>query len=537
MNNGMVEIPRVVPIQMIQNEMGMLGVVESYKHSPFVYERFYFMTDLARGSRRGGHAHKTLRQVLICLRGSGTIDVRSTREAYTFQLQSCDEALVLPPGYWRDLYDFSDDALVGALASANYDEADYIRDWEAYALWDRAPAQTPVPYLDLARYATAVGHRVVDAMRRVVFSGQFIGGNEVTNFETSFAAYCDTTHAVGVGNGLQALTLSLRAAGIGRGDEVILPANSFIATALAVIEAGAIPVLVDVEASTGLICVTSTAAAITERTAAIIPVHLYGHPCDMDGLAEAVDGRDILILEDACQAHGALYKGRRCGSLGGAAAFSFYPTKNLGAVGDGGAVTTNDAAFAARVRLAGNYGSERKYEHVAIGTNSRLDPVQAAALGVKLPYLERWNATRAIYAEIYRHELQNLPYLILPHVHHWAMPVWHVFPVRVPANYRAAFIAHMAREGIGTNIHYPIPIHLQPCFRAYGWGVGSFPVTEQLAGELVSLPLDPTHTPEEIDRVVEAVRAFFLEAVEPVTRTAAMSLAIQGAEPAGERGA
>jgi dTDP-4-amino-4,6-dideoxygalactose transaminase len=436
-------------------------------------------------------------------------------------LQSCNEALVLPPGYWRDLYDFSDDVLIGALASANYDEDDYIRDWHTYELWDREQLKTSVPYLDLSRYAGMVGNRVTDAMRRVVFSGQLIGGDEVRNFEAAFANYCGTSNAVGVGNGLQALTLALRAAGIGRGDQVILPANTFIATALAVIEAGATPVLVDVEARTGLISVAATAAAINARTAAIIPVHLYGHPCDMDGLAEAVSGRDILMLEDACQAHGALYKGRRCGSLGGAAAFSFYPTKNLGAIGDGGAVTTGDPAFAARVRLAGNYGSERKYEHVAIGTNSRLDPIQAAALSVKLPYLEAWNKTRAVYADFYLHELRNLPHLILPYVHPWATPVWHVFPVRVPAEDRAAFVAHLADNGIGTNIHYPIPIHLQECFRERGWGVGSFPVTEMLAAELVSLPLDPTHTPAEIERVVQVIREFYLEAAEPVFLRAA----------------
>jgi dTDP-4-amino-4,6-dideoxygalactose transaminase len=527
MNTDPQEIPRLIPIQSVRDASGTLGIIESFRHSPFGYARFYFMTDLGRGARRGGHAHKALRQAIICLRGSGTIDLRTPRDSYKFRLTCCEEALIVPPGYWRDLYDFSDDALLGTLASETYEESDYIRDWSSYADWHRAKRSAPIPYLDLSRHgALPTGHEVADAIRRIVFSGQFIGGAEVASFEQAFAAYCDTSHAVGVGNGLQALSLALRAADIGRGDEVILPANTFIATALAVIEASATPVLVDVEAATGLISIPAIAAAITPRTAAVIPVHLYGHPCDMDALLEAVTGRDILVLEDACQAHGSLYKGRRCGSLGDMAAFSFYPTKTLGAVGDGGAVTTNDPDFAARVRLAGNYGSQTKYQHAVIGTNSRLDPVQAAVLSVKLRYLESWNATRQDYADMYLRELSDLPGLRLPYVHDWATPVWHVFPIHVPAAEREAFVAHMTRQGIGTSIHYPTPIHLQECFRPFGWGVGSFPVAERLAAEQVSLPLDPTHTRHEIQRVIAAVRAFFAEpnlalAVEPLSEDVA----------------
>lgn len=512
---GEVEVPDVVPIQMIPGKTGTLGIVESRTHGRFSYERFYFLTGLSTGSERGAHAHKHLRQILICLRGAVTVELKTPRSTQTFRLASFDEALVLPPGYWRNLTDFSPDALIGVLASAAYDEDDYIRDWAAFADWDRRRHTTAVPYLDLARYAPMVGHAVASAMREAAMSGQLIGGREVAGFEQAFANYCTAAHAVGVGNGLQALTLALRAAGVGPGDEVILPANTFIATALAVVEAGATPVLVDVEAETGLISVDAVQRALTERTAAIIPVHLYGHPADMDRLAALTSCRPIFMLEDAAQAHGALYKGRRCGALGHAAAFSFYPTKNLGAMGDAGAVTTNDPALAARIRLAGNYGSDVKYEHAVIGTNSRLDPVQAAALRVKLPCLDRWNATRAAYAQTYLRALSGLPGLMLPVVHEWASPVWHVFAVRITGGRRPQFLEHMRQCGIGTNIHYPRPIHLQECFKHLGLRRGSFPVSEMLADQLVSLPLDPTHRPAEIRRVIDAVQAFFAKAPAP----------------------
>jgi len=503
------ELPQVVPIQSIYRPDGTLGVIESYRHSPFSYARFYFLTNLAEDSARGEHAHKTLRQVFVCLRGAVTIDIRTPSETRSFRLDAPDRALILPPGYWRHLHGFAEGTLVGVLASANYDETDYLRNWNDYTAWHAARRRKTVPYLDLARYAPLVGHRMADAMREVVVSGQLIGGPQVQDFERAFAAYCGTEEAIGVGNGLQALTLALRAYGIGPGDEVILPANTFIATAFAVLEAGAVPVLVDVEEATGLISVAATRTAITEKTAAIIPVHLYGHPADMDALVELVRNRQIMLLEDACQAHGARYKGRRCGALGDAAAFSFYPTKNLGALGDAGAVTTGDRRLAERIRLAGNYGSQQKYEHVTFGTNSRLDPLQAAALKVKLPHLDGWNARRADHATRYLAGLAGLYGLALPHVHAWAEPVWHVFPVRVAGGRRDALIAHLTAQGIGTNIHYPKPIHLQDCFRKRGWKHGNFPVSERLAQQLVSLPLDPTHTADEIDRVIVAVREFF----------------------------
>jgi dTDP-4-amino-4,6-dideoxygalactose transaminase len=286
-----------------------------------------------------------------------------------------------------------------------------------------------------------------------------------------------------------------------------VPAHTFVATAMAVEDVGAEVVLVDVEADTGLMDVARLESAIGARTRAVIPVHLYGQAVDMDGLARAVGGLDIRILEVACQAHGARYKGRRCGSLGDAAAYSFYPTKNLGALGDGGALATGSADLAERVRMLANYGSAEKYDHRVLGRNSRLDPLQAAVLAVKLDRLDAWNARRGQLALRYFMGLAGVRGVELPAVRGWAEPVWHVFAIRAPG-VRDALQAHLAANGVGTNIHYPTPVHLQPCY-AGRWRKGQFPVAEALADSLLSLPLDPTHTDREIDFVIDRVREFF----------------------------
>jgi dTDP-4-amino-4,6-dideoxygalactose transaminase len=398
--------------------------------------------------------------------------------------------------------------VVIVLASEEYDEADYIRDHDDFRRWDAGQEPvTAVPYLDLARTSRAIGAEMELAMRRVMKSGWLIGGPEVDRFGARFAAYCGAAEMVGLGNGLDALTLALKAWGIGPGDEVIVPAHTFIASALAVDAAGATPVLVDVEPDTGLMDMARVAAAIGERTRAVMPVHLYGHPADMDGLATVIGGRDIRVLEDACQAHGALYKGRRCGGLGDAAAFSFYPTKNLGALGDGGALTTGNPATAEQVRMLANYGSREKYRHEIMGRNSRLDPLQAAVLDVKLDRLDAWNARRGELALRYVAGLSDVRGLDLPPVRGWARPVWHVFPVRAPGA-RDALQAFLAERGVGTNIHYPTPVHLQACY-AGRWSEGEFPAAEALAKSVLSLPLDAMHTDREIDFVISRVREFF----------------------------
>jgi dTDP-3-amino-3,4,6-trideoxy-alpha-D-glucose transaminase len=366
-----------------------------------------------------------------------------------------------------------------------------------------------VPYIDLTRYSAALAVELDDALWSVIRSGLFIGGPAVEAFERAFARYCEAGCAVGVGNGYQALVLALRARSIGPGDEVIVPANTFPGTAIAVTEAGATPVLVDAEEDTGMIDVAQAAAAVTPRTRAIIPVHLYGHPADMDPLRAIADKHDLFLLEDACQAHGARYKGRRCGSLGDAAAFSFYPTKNLGALGDAGAVVTNDEMLAGTVRQLSNYGWTTKYYHQMFGTNSRLDPIQAAILSVKLPRIDGWHDRRRAHAARYFDGLGDLDGLALPVARSWAEPVWHAFPVLVRGGWRDDLRAALVAAGIGSNIHYPVPVHFQECYADRGWRRGAFPVSERRADEQLSLPLDAMHSEDEIDRTIHAVRRVF----------------------------
>ncbi|HUO21241.1 MAG TPA: DegT/DnrJ/EryC1/StrS family aminotransferase [Caulobacteraceae bacterium] len=495
-------------LQTIPMANGVLGVAEVGRHIGFPVHRAYYIRDVPSGQSRGGHGHKALRQGFICLRGSVRLTLIKAGVSHVVELNQPSRAAVVSPGCWRDLSDFSEDSVVIVLASDAYDEADYIRDYADFLRWEagREPARA-VPYLDLARGTRALGPELELAMRRVTRSGRLVGGEEVSAFEHRFADYCGAAAMVGVGNGLDALTLALRAWNIGPGDEVIAPAHTFVATALAIDAVGATPVLVDVEPDTGLLDLERTAAAIGPRTRAIVPVHLYGHPVDMDGLTALIGGRDIKLLEDACQAHGARYKGRRCGGLGDAAAFSFYPTKNLGALGDGGALVTHNADLADRVRMLANYGSHERYRHDLLGCNSRLDPLQAAVLDVKLGHLDDWNARRSELALRYMAGLSDVAGLHLPAVRPWAEPVWHVYPVRAPGR-RDALQAFLAERHIGTNIHYPIPVHLQPCY-AGRWAPGDFPVAESLGGSLLSLPLDPTHTNQEIDLVIARVREFF----------------------------
>ena len=498
----------LVELQTIPMENGILGVAEVSKHIGFPIHRAYYIRDVPTGESRGAHGHRSLRQCFLCLRGSFTLSISRDGRTETVVLDRPNLAAVVPAGAWRDLSHFSHDSVVIVLASDEYDEADYIRKHDDFLRFDSGDEPvTAVPYLDLSRTSHSLGAEMELAMRRVVRSGHLIGGAETARFEEKFAAYCETDHMVGLGNGLDALTIALRAWGIGPGDQVIVPAHTFVATAMAVDDVGAEVVLVDVEPDTGLMDMGQVDAAITDRTRAIIPVHLYGQPVDMDGLLAAIDGRDVKILEDACQAHGARYKGRRVGGLGDAAAFSFYPTKNLGALGDGGALVTQFADVADGVRTIANYGSVQKYRHEVLGRNSRLDPLQAAVLDVKLDRLDAWNARRGQLALRYFLGLANVRGVELPAVRGWSQPVWHVFAIRAPG-VRAELQAFLAENGVGTNIHYPVPVHLQPCYDGR-WKPGQFPVAEMLAESVLSLPLDPSHSDREIDFVIEKVKAFF----------------------------
>jgi len=412
----------------------------------------------------------------------------------------------------------------------------------------------PIPFLDLQATYQELQADLDAAYRRVMASGWYILGEEVERFEADWAAYCGAAHGIGVASGLDALHLALRACDIGPGDEVIVPTHTFIATWLAVTQAGATPVPVEPDARTYNLDPARIAAAITPRTRALLPVHLYGQPADLDPILAIARRHGLRVIEDAAQAHGARYKGRRLGAHGDAVAWSFYPGKNLGAFGDGGAVTTHDAELAARLRRLRNYGSDRKYVHEVPGYNSRLDPLQAAFLGVKLRHLDAWNDRRRALAAAYLTGLADVGLgdtgpvdagpndtarvdagpndtrlveagpddttgvdadltdtpppatgLTLPAVPPWAEPVWHLFVIRHPQ--RDALQRHLTAAGIGTLIHYPQPPHQQPAYAGTPLAAASHPLASRLVSEVLSLSMGPHLTATAVAEVIDQVRA------------------------------
>jgi dTDP-4-amino-4,6-dideoxygalactose transaminase len=369
----------------------------------------------------------------------------------------------------------------------------------------KPPKHPNVPFVDLGAQYRTIATEINQAISKVIEQTDFILGREVRLFEEEFAAFCDAPYAIGVDSGTSALELALRAFDIGTADEVITAANSFIASALGISHAGATPVLVDVDPYTYTLDVKAIERAVTRRTKAIIPVHLYGHPAHMDPIRQLADKHGLAVIEDACQAHGARYKGKRVGSLGHAAAFSFYPGKNLGAYGDGGIVVTNDRKVAKRLEMLRNYGQKEKYQHLFRGYNRRLDTMQAAILRVKLKYLEKWNAARRWNANLYQKHLQGSG-VIVPGEAGGAEAVWHLYVVRT--EHRDALKEHLAGQGIQVGIHYPVPIHLQPAYEDLGHKRGDFPVAEAYADRILSLPMYAELASEQIERVSSAISEF-----------------------------
>ncbi|MCR4596339.1 MAG: DegT/DnrJ/EryC1/StrS family aminotransferase [Lachnospiraceae bacterium] len=374
-----------------------------------------------------------------------------------------------------------------------------------------------IPFVSFRPMEQELDKDLREAFDRVLTNSWYILGKEDTAFEESFAQFCGTKYCVGVGNGLEALELSLKALGVGPGDEVIVPSNTYIATVLAITYVGALPVLVEPDIRTYNIDPSLIEQAITDKTRAIMPVHLYGQPCDMDPIMEIAHRHNLYVIEDCAQAHGALYmsaadtdgtsasgkKARKVGSFGTTAGFSFYPGKNLGALGDAGAVVTDNDELAEKIRAIANYGSDYKYHHVYQGHNSRLDEMQAAFLSAKLPHLDRMNGERKRLAKRYLDGITN-PLITLPYVAGYADPVWHVFAVRCEK--RDELEAYLKERGIGTNKHYPIPIHMQPCYADAK--LGDLPIAEEISRTQLSLPMYYGMTDEEIDYVIDAINNF-----------------------------
>lgn len=364
-----------------------------------------------------------------------------------------------------------------------------------------------VPFLDLISQYQSIKNEVLSSITEVMSKANFILGHQLLEFENNFASYVECQYAVGVASGLDALKLGLKVLGVGQGDQVITTANSFIASALAINMVGATPVLVDVELDTFNMDPNQLESVINAKTKAIMPVHLYGQPANLDEITKIAKKHDLFLIEDASQAHGARYKGKRVGSFGDLAAFSFYPGKNLGAYGDGGIVTTNNCVLADKLKIYRNYGSARKYYHEVLGENSRLDTIQAAVLNVKLLQLENWNEKRREIARAYHDKLSGIGDIITPKIAPESEHVFHLYVIRTQR--RDDLANYLNEKGIGNLIHYPIPIHLQEAYQDYPWQLGDFPHTEQLANEILSLPMYPNLSSEQLDEVVSTITAFY----------------------------
>jgi dTDP-4-amino-4,6-dideoxygalactose transaminase len=362
-----------------------------------------------------------------------------------------------------------------------------------------------VPFLDLKAQHQPLETEIMAAIRRVIETNAFAGGPFVAEFEKDFAAFCQTQYAIGLGSGTDALWLALLAYGIGAGDEVITVPSTFMATAEAISYTGATPVFVDVDEATYTMDPARLERAITKRTKAIIPVHLFGQMADMDPILEIARRHKLRVIEDACQAHGAEYKGRRAGSVGDAGCFSFYPGKNLGAFGEAGAVTTNDRTVAEKIQRLRDHGQEKKYYHSDIGWNARMDGIQGAVLGIKLKTLAKGNAARREHARRYRELLTGVAGVMLPTEAEYGKAVYHIYAIR--ANDRDQLLAAMGKRGVACGIHYPIPVHLQAAYSGLGLKRGSFPVAERCADEFLSLPMFPDLTAEQIDFVARQLKA------------------------------
>lgn len=372
-----------------------------------------------------------------------------------------------------------------------------------------------VPFLDLKAHHDPLREQFDAAIAKVVDANAFAGGPFVTSFENEFAAYCGSRFSIGLGNGTDALWLSLLARGVGPGDEVITVPSTFMATAEAISYCGAKPVFVDIEESTYLMDVTQLEKAITPKTKAIIPVHLFGQMADMDAILEIANRHGIPVIEDACQAHGAIYKGKKAGTMGVAGCFSFYPGKNLGAFGEAGGVVTDDADLAEKVKILRDHGQSRKYVHSMIGWNGRMDGIQGAVLSIKLKYLDTANAKRQSHGRLYNELLDGMEEVITPTVVHPDQHVFHVYAVRV--NDRDQVLAKMGEKGISCAIHYPVPVHRQEAYAFLNHGEGSFPVAERSAKQFLSLPMYPELTPEQIRAVVAALKECVCD-VKPMAR-------------------
>ena len=501
--------PTLIDLFSDERNGGFLGAVETRQNCGFTCRRVYYIHGELEGKERGCHGHKRLEQFLVVLKGQVEITLEGATGVHTFVIKDTSQGLYIPAGYWRVLDKMTNDTVVMVMASDPYDEEDYLRNYDEFKDWleDQSKVSS-VSYLNFDRMHYDLRFDLDCAHDAVMESCHYINGPHLSQFENDFAKYCQGQHCVGVANGLQALEIILRGWGVTTGDEVIVAENSYIATVLAVSAVGAKPVLAKMDEKTFSIDASAIESMITEKTKAIALTHLYGIPAQMNMIMDIAKRYNIKVLEDSAQAHGATIEGKPVGAIGDAGAFSFYPTKNLGAYGDGGAIVTNDSNLAEFARKYRDYGQSQKYKNDIIGTNSRLDELQAAFLTAKLKRLESWNEKRQRLAEIYFNELAGVQGLCLPEFYDKTQPVWHVFSVRITNEKRDALQRHLQSKGVGTNIHYPIPVDQQECYAELK-GVYDTKCSAKWGDEVLSLPLDPYHTEAEIKFVCKHIREFF----------------------------
>lgn len=494
---------------------GDLTVVENTEKYPFPIRRVFYLYDVPADSERGGHSHHKAQELIVAVSGSFDVTLHDGHRRRTFHLDRPYKALYIPSGIWRTLGHFSSGSVCLVLTSEKYDEADYVRsftDFMRLTAEKTAPAKH-YPFLDLAVCNAPYISELRDAALSVIDSGRYIGGGEVAALERDLSSLTGAPFAVGVSNGLDALRLIFRGyIELGRlrpGDEVIVPANTYIASVLAVTDCGLKPVFVEPSPATLNLDSSLVEAAISPRTRAVLPVHLYGRACWDDTLASVVRRHDLIVVEDNAQAIGAeastngLFGNRFTGALGHAAAFSFYPTKNIGALGDAGAVTTFDEKLARAVRALSNYGSDRRYHNIYDGFNCRLDPIQAAMIRVKLRHIDDETDHRRLLAAIYSTAITN-PKVILPLRDDPDNSVWHQYVVRVPD--RDAFRRYLLDHGVETDVHYAVPPHLQPCYS--GYASLDLPVTCSIADTVVSLPVSRCTTESDAREIAAIINGY-----------------------------
>jgi len=505
---------------------GKLSFTEFDTGLPWMPKRFFVVYDTPDGELRGYHAHRTLHECLICVHGCVKVMVDNGTKRNEVMLDSPFKCLLVPPMTWLSQHYVKPGSVLIVLASEKHTPEKYIHDYGQFLELTASSPSTisgpngeeednekclqsniKVKFLDIKAINKPLESQFKAAFSRVLDSGCFILGPEVEAFEKEWAAFCGAKYCVGVGSGLAALLLLLMAAGIEPHHEVIVPSNTYIATVLAITHAGAKPVFVEPNPLTHTIDATGISSAVTENTHSIMTVDLYGQTSDMDPIIAIAKEHDLYVFADSAQGHGARYKGRIVGSHCDASCFSFYPGKNLGALGDAGAVVTSNPVLADRVKMLRNYGSRLKYYNDMKGVNERMDPLQAAMLRCKVPHLVGLNESRSSIASRYMAGLDGVKWLTLPLVPDWSSPCWHLFVINAHGH-RDALGEHLKRCNVDTIIHYPVPPHMQKCFQDLNLPKGSLPIAEKLADGILSLPICPTLTDEQVDHVIKSVCCF-----------------------------